>query len=73
MATLKDVQDEVAAQKTVTDSAIALLNGLAAQVAALAPDQAAIDKLAADIKAQTDALAAAVTADTPAAPSGGPA
>lgn len=73
MATLKDVQDAVAAEKTVTDSAVALLNGLAAQVAALTPDQAAIDQLAADIKAQTDALAAAVTADTPAAPGAGPA
>jgi ABC-type Zn2+ transport system substrate-binding protein/surface adhesin len=68
MATLADLQAQVAKEDTVIDSAITLLQGLAAQVAALTPNQAAIDALAADIGAKTDALAAAVTANTPAAP-----
>lgn len=67
MSTLADVQTAVTAEDTVIDSAVALLQGLAAQVAALAPNQAAIDALAADIKAKTDGLAAAVAANTPAA------
>ena len=67
MSTLKDVQDAVTAEDTVVDSAIALLQGLAAQVAALQPNQAAIDALAADINAKTSALANAVAANTPAA------
>lgn len=68
MATLADVQAAVTAEDTVIDSAIALIQGLAAQVAALAPNQAAIDALAADIKGKSDALAAAVAANTTAAP-----
>lgn len=68
MATLADVQTAVTAEDTVIDSAIALVQGLAAQIAALAPNQAAIDALAADVKGKSDALAAAVAANTPAAP-----
>ncbi len=64
MATLADVVAEVGAESTVIDSAIALIQGLAAQVAALTPDQAAIDQLAADIQAKSDALATAVKANT---------
>lgn len=66
--TLADLQSEVTAEDTVIDSAVTLIQGLAAQVAALAPNQAAIDALAADIKAKSDGLAAAVAAGTPAAP-----
>lgn len=65
--TLSDVQADVTAEDTVVDSAIALLNGLSAQIAALQPNQAAIDALAADIKGKTQALADAVAANTPAA------
>src|SRR5438876_11269474 len=68
MASLADLQAEVTAEDTVIDSAIALIQGLAAQVAALAPNQAAIDALAADIQGKSDALAAAVAANTPAPP-----
>jgi hypothetical protein len=68
MATLADLQTAVTAEDTVVDSAITLLQGLAAQVAALTPNQAAIDALAADITAKTQGLAAAVAANTPAAP-----
>lgn len=67
MATMQDVQAAVTAEDTVVDSAIALLQGLAAAVAGLKPDQAAIDALAADITSKTQMLADAVTANTPAA------
>lgn len=67
MASLADLQAAVAAEDTVVDSAIALLQGLSAQIAALKPDQAAIDALAADVAAKTQSLADAVAANTPAA------
>lgn len=72
MQTLEDLQTEVAAEGEVIQSAVTLLNGLAAQVAALQPNQAAIDALAASISSQTATLAAAVTANTPAAPAPAP-
>lgn len=65
MATLNDVQTAVTAEDTVIDSAVALIQGLAAQIAALQPTQAAIDALANDVKAKTVALSAAVLAGTP--------
>lgn len=65
MASLKDVQDAVTAEDTVIDSALVLIKGLADQVAALQPNQAAIDALAADIKSKSDSLAAGVAANTP--------
>lgn len=68
MATLADLQAKVTAEDTVIDSAITLIQGLAAQIAALQPSQAAIDALAADVQAKSDALAAAVAANTPAPP-----
>ena len=58
----------IAAEDTVIDSAVTLLNGLAPIVAAAAGDKAASLAVAADIKAKSDALAAAVAANTPAAP-----
>ena len=64
-ASLADVQAAVTAEDTVVNSAIALLQGLAAAVAALQPNQAAIDALAADITAKTQVLADAVVANTP--------
>ena len=67
MATLKDLQDLVSAEDTVIDSAVALLKGLADQIAALKPNQAAIDALAADVRAKTQSLSDAVVANTPAA------
>lgn len=72
MATLQDLQTAVTAEDTVIDSAVTMIQGLAAQVAALAPNRAAIDTLAADIKGKSDALAAAVAANT-AAPAAKPA
>lgn len=67
MSTLADVQAAVTAEDSVVDSAITLLTGLAAQVAALTPNQASIDALAADITAKTQALSDALVANTPAA------
>ena len=68
MIDLSTLQANVANESTVIDSAVVLLQGLAAQIAALAPTQAAIDALAADVAAKTQALADAVVADTPAGP-----
>jgi beta-phosphoglucomutase-like phosphatase (HAD superfamily) len=69
MSALTDLQAAVAAENTVIASAITLLNGLKAQLdAAIASgDPAALTALSADIAGQTAALAAAVTANTPAA------
>lgn len=68
-----DLQASVAADTTVEQSAITLLQGLSAQLtAALAAaangDSAALPALKAQIDANAAALAAAITANTPAAP-----
>lgn len=55
---------EVEEVKTVEDSAIALLQSIAGQIADAAGDRAKSLQLAADLKAKTDALAAAVAANT---------
>lgn len=70
MATLADLQAAVARDTAVDQSAITLLNGLSAKLQELVnagADPAAFQKLADDLAATTDALAAAVTANTPAA------
>ena len=64
MQTLADLQAAVAAENTVIGSAITLINGLAAQIAALTPDAAAIDALATDVAAKAKALGDAITANT---------
>ena len=65
---LDDLTAAVAANVTVTDSAITLLQGLAAALAAAVAsgDTAAISQLAADLQTETEKLAGAVTANTPA-------
>lgn len=68
MQTFADLQAEVTAEDTVIDSAVVLINGLAAQIAALEPNQAAIDALVTDVRARATALGAAVAAGTPPAP-----
>lgn len=69
MSALTDLQAAVAAEDQAIASAITLLEGLKAALdAAIASgDPAALTALSADIGAQTTALAAAVTANTPAA------
>jgi hypothetical protein len=52
---------------SVIDSAITLLDGLSAQIAAIKDDPAAIQALADELTAKKDALAAAIVANTPAA------
>jgi hypothetical protein len=71
--TLDDLIDQVSTEGTVISSAITLLNGLhqqildlAAQIAASGQDATKITALASAIGAQTQALADAVAANTPA-------
>jgi outer membrane murein-binding lipoprotein Lpp len=67
---LAQLQADVAAEDTVIDSAITLLGGIKAALdAAIASgDPAALTALSADIQARTQALATAVTTNTPATP-----
>ena len=66
MAALDDLKAQVAQNKTVIDSALALINGIVARIAAAGTDPAALKALTDNLKAEDDALAAAVTANTPA-------
>ena len=71
MASLDETLAAVNAESTVDDSIIALLQGLAAQIAAggLSPaDQAKVDAIFAAAQANSVKVSAAVTANTPAAP-----
>ena len=71
MASLDQTLSAVQAESTVDDSIIALLNGLAAQIAAgglSAADQAKVDAIFAAAQANSTKVSAAVTANTPAAP-----
>ncbi len=56
---------EVAKTKTIIDSAIVLINGIAARIAAAGADPAKLAALTADLDGGAEALAAAVTANTP--------
>jgi tRNA threonylcarbamoyladenosine modification (KEOPS) complex Pcc1 subunit len=70
MATLKDIQDAVAAENTVVDSAITLLTQIHDELAAAiaANDPAALQAVVDSINAEKQKLADAVVANTPAAP-----
>jgi DNA-binding GntR family transcriptional regulator len=68
MSSLTDLQAQVAQTTTVEQSAITLIEGLAAQLAAAGTDPAALAKLQSDLASSATALAAAITANTPAAP-----
>lgn len=68
MADLTALTAEVSRNTEVDQSAIALLTGLAAQIEALKTDPAALQALADQLKGSSDALAAAVVANTPVAP-----
>ena len=67
-ADLSALTDAVTNDTTVEQSAITLLEELAAEISAAANDPAAIQALADEVNANAAALAAAVTANTPAAP-----
>lgn len=65
MAALDDLTAQVAANKTVIDSALTLIAGIAARITAAGTDPAALAALTADLKSEDDALAAAVAVNTP--------
>ncbi len=67
MAAIDDLQAAVAAEDTVIDSAIVLIQGIPALIAAAGVDPAKLAALQADITAKSTALATAVAANTPAA------
>ena len=68
MAILDDLQAAVAVDTDVTSSAITLLQGLAAQLAAAGTDEAALAAIRDSLNTNTQALADAVVQNTPAAP-----
>jgi hypothetical protein len=74
MAALDDLTAQVARNSDVEDSAIALLQGLkkALDAAIASGNPAALTALSTQLGAKTDALAAAVVANTPATPSPAP-
>lgn len=65
-ATLNDLKNAVAAERTVSQSAITLLNQLTGMIQANANDPVAIQAILDDVNAQKQALADAITANTPA-------
>lgn len=67
MAAIDDLSAQVAASTSVEGSALILINGFAARLAAAGVDPAKLAQLQADLKNSADGLAAAVTANTPAA------
>lgn len=72
MADFTDIEAKVENLKTVKESVIAYVNGVAQQVADAvaandAGDNSKLSTLSADIQAQADAIAAAVVKNTPVA------
>lgn len=67
MADLTELTAEVTNNTTVEQSAITLLQGLKAQLDAAGTDPVALKALSDQLAANDTALAAAVTANTPAA------
>jgi len=63
-AQLDALTAQVAATITIEQSAILLIQGLAAQIEALKTDPAALQALSDSLKGSADTLAAAVTANT---------
>lgn len=66
MTAIESLTAAVEKERTVTASAITLIQGLAAKIDAAKEDPDALEALAAEINSQSDALAAAVSANTPA-------
>jgi hypothetical protein len=64
MADLTALTAQVAQNTTVEQSAVTLIQGLAAQIAAAGTDPAALQALQDQLKVSADALAAAVAANT---------
>lgn len=68
MSALDDLTTQVSSNTTVIQSALTLINGIADRIKAAGTDSAALDALTASLKADDNALAAAVSANTPTAP-----
>jgi len=68
MTDLTALTAQVAENTTVEASAVTLIQGLAAALAAAGTDPVALGALQTQLKTSSDALAAAVAANTPAAP-----
>lgn len=66
MAAIDDLAAAVAAEDTVIDSAVTLIQGIPALIAAAGVDPAKLAALQTDITAKTAALAAAIVVGTPA-------
>jgi hypothetical protein len=69
MSQISDLQADIAKQDSVIASAVTLINGFADRLKAAGTDADALASLRAEIGASTNALAAAVAANTPGAPS----
>lgn len=67
MKEVDDLTAQVKANEDAEQSAIILINGIAARIAAAGTDPAALKALTDSLKSSGDALAAAVVANTPAA------
>lgn len=68
MATMDNITREVSETKTVVDSAIVLINGIADRIREAGVDAVKLEALSADLDAKTNELAAAVAANTPTPP-----
>jgi uncharacterized coiled-coil protein SlyX len=66
MAALDALAQQVADQKTVVDSVLALVQGLADKLVQAGTDEVKLQALVDELKSQDAALAAAVAANTPA-------
>jgi hypothetical protein len=73
MSAIDDLRAAVAAERSVTQGVVTLLQDLNQRLhdAVNADDMAAVSAVVADIKANTDTLAAAVAANTPSSPGTG--
>jgi hypothetical protein len=68
---VESIRAKVAHNIEVTQSALVLIQSLSEQIRANATDPAALEDLASQLDASSDALAAAVAANTPADPAAG--
>ena len=68
MSELTDLQAQVAQNTAVEQSAIVLIQGIADRIEAARTDPAALQALTQELRSMDEALAAAVAANTPAAP-----
>jgi hypothetical protein len=68
MAAIDDLTAQVTQNTSVESSAVTLIQGIAAQLAAAGTDPVALAALTAQLTSSATALAAAVAANTPAAP-----